>query len=283
MKTIIQFLYYLNFHLCVVAMTLSAASSRVLNGKIDWRAIVIVGLGTYVIYNFDNMVDWSEESHLFEAIKPWRNAYKICCILTIPISLAIILIFSLMTHVGFILFLIGVGLISGTYVVITFLIKDRKNSIGVLHVAHIFDALMWAIIIVLIPIQYGRYPFVVQTAMAIAYTWLLTWVSVMAWDLSYTAQSGGNSHTVASVMGESRFVSVTQLACVSALILAIIDILLGYFPWYNLSVIGWPIFSYLMLAFWPKLHRTPRFFNFLFCSVNVLGSLLVIVTYYFFG
>jgi len=72
---------------------------------------------------------------------------------------------------------------------------------------------------------------------------------------------------------------MTKLICISALVLAIIDILLKYFPWYNLSVVGWPIFSFFMLILWPKLRGLPRFYNFLFCLVNILGGVLVIVTY----
>lgn len=279
MKKIFEFLYYLNVHLCILAMSLSAASARVLNGEVKWIPVVIAGLGTYVIYNLDNLVDWSKESYLFNAITMSWNSYRTWCLITIPVSLIVILALSLLVHINFLLFLVGLGLASGIYIAITFLINDRRNSVTVLHSAKLFDAFVWAVIIVLIPNRYGEYPFVAQTAMAVAYTWMLVWVGVMVWDLSYTIQFSEHIRTLANIKGENHIVLLTKIACASAFGLATIDILLGYFPWYNISVLAWPMLSYLLLTLWPKLCSAPRLYNVLFSFINALGGILVIVAY----
>jgi hypothetical protein len=75
-------------------------------------------------------------------------------------------------------------------------------------------------------------------------------------------------------------IRILRVVSVSALILAVTDILFGYFPWYNFSVVSGPVANILLLSIWTKLRNTPRLFGDVLFFANTLCGLLVTVTYF---
>jgi hypothetical protein len=70
--------------------------------------------------------------------------------------------------------------------------------------------------------------------------------------------------------------------CFSAIILATIDIILGFFPLYNLIVLLAPT-AYLMLLFSRKKFRFyPVLYNTLFSTASILSCIAIIFTYHYF-
>ena len=55
--------------------------------------------------------------------------------------------------------------------------------------------------------------------------------------------------------------------------------LLGYFPWYNVSVVAAPIANLAFLSLWNRLRRRPLLYASLFYMTGACCALLVIVVY----
>src|SRR5262249_53060952 len=115
----------------------------------------------------------------------------------------------------------------------------------------------------------------------LAYAWHLSWINVMIWDLTRSA-TGGHLHqtpTLSPLIGERRVIQLLFILSISSFVLAVIDILLGYFPWYNAAVIAAPIANCILLSLWERLRRRPRLYGSLFPLGNILSNVLIILVY----
>jgi hypothetical protein len=261
-------------------MSLTAACGKVLVGQVEWQPMLMVGFGTYVVYNLDNLLDWPSEKHLLEAIKLKWNAYLIWCIFTIPLALVSALLLTVQSTFNLLALMGGLGTISVAHILLTRQSRRQGTSAIALWVEHLTDSLTWALVIVLIPVQYARQHIVAQVIMAVAYMWQMCWVGVMVWNLTNSVVEGQHqTQTLSALLGEHRLMMLLRIISVSSLVLAVVDIVLGYFPWYNVSVTAAPIVSLLLFPLWNRLRKTPRLYSSLFYMAVTLCSLLVIAVY----
>ena len=280
MQNWLEFLHYSRVQFCMLAMSLTAASSRVLVGQIEWQPVLIVGFSTYVIYSLDNLLDRPGEKHLPETIKNGWNVYFLWCIFTIPLALAGTLLLVTQSAIKFLALLIGLGTISIAHILLSRQSKAHDRSTITLWIEHLTDSLTWALVVVLIPVQYAGQHIVAQVIMAVAYMWQLSWVGVMVWDLTNSAvERQHQTQNLSVLLGEHRVIRLLRIVSVSSWVLAVVDILLGYFPWYNLSVTFGPIASLILLSLWNRLRKTPRLYDSLFYLASTLCGLLVIAVY----
>jgi hypothetical protein len=243
--------------------------------------VLIVGLATYVVYSLDNLLDWSGEKHLLEAIKPKWNIYLIWSIFTIPLALIGVLLLAVQSTFKFLILLGGLGTVSVAHILLTRRSKEQDLSTSAIWAENLIDSLTWALVSVLIPVRYAGRHIVAQTIMAVAYVWHLSWIGVMVWDLTKSA-TGGHRHktqTLSVLLGEHHLIRLLQIVSVSSLVLAVVDILLGYFPWYNISVTSAPIANLILLSLWDRLRKMPLLYSNLFFLVDALCGLLVIAAY----
>jgi hypothetical protein len=264
-----------------LAITSTAVCAEVLLGFVPWQPALIVGLGTHVIYSIDNILDWSGERHLLGAIHPIRKGYLIWCALTVPSALVIAAMLAWQHNIAFLALLTSFSVISATQVILTRQSYARDRSALSLWAERLTDSFMWSLIVVLAPVQYVDQPVVPQVLMTIAYAWHLSWINVLVWDITRSA-TGGLEHgtpILTPLLGERRTLHLMRVISISAIVLASIDILLGYFPWYNITVIAAPLLNLAILEYWPKLRNTPRFYSNLFPLSNIISNLLVLIVY----
>jgi len=266
----------------VLAITSTAVCSKVLFGTIPWQSTLIVGLGTFVIYSVDNILDWPGEQHLLEAIHPFWKPYFIGCMIAIPLSLVTVIILSLNQSLVFLAALLGLGGISVAQVTLTRQLYARSRSLIFLWAERLIDSITWPLVLVFVPLLYLGQSIAPQTLMTIAYAWHLSWVNVLTWDLTRSA-TGGREHgtpILSPLIGEARSILSLRIISISAIILATIDVLLGYFPWYNITVILAPALNLIMFNFWPLFRSKSRFYGSLFPITNIISNFLVITAYY---
>lgn len=277
----LEYLHYGRLQFVILALSSVAVCSKVLIGHILWQPLAIVGLSTYALYSLDNLLDWpGERLHLGAIASIWRS-YAIWCSITIPLALLGAGMLAAQRSIGFLALLGSFGALALFEIVLTRQLGAQQRSAGALWAERLADSLTWALVVALVPIFYSSSPIVAQVAMTIAYAWHLSWINVMIWDLTRSA-TGGLPHqtpTLAPLIGEHRVIRMLQILCVCACALAVIDIALGYFPWYNIAVIAAPLADIGLLALWQRLRRYPRLYGGLFPLANMLGSLLVIAVY----
>jgi len=239
----------------------------------------MVGLATYAVYSLDNLLDWPSEKHSVSVIQPRWNVYLIWCIFTIPLSLIGILLLAVPSGFSFLLLLGTLAIISLAHTVLTS--RDNSPSVVAIWAENLVASLTWALVTVLIPVRYAGQQIVAQTVMAIAFVWHLSWVGTMLWDVTGELRATHKDQLLSlpTSLGEIHLIKLLQIVSISACVLAIVDIVLVFFPWYNISVIAAPIANVILLSLWEQLRRTPLLFINLLFLVDAFCALLVILVY----
>jgi hypothetical protein len=279
--SVFEFIYYSHLQFCFVAMSLTAASGVVLVGRAQWQPVLIVGLSTYSLYNLDNLFD--AKNHRGSVEKDlWWKIYFYWCIFSIPLALIGVFVLSLQAGSRLLILLSIFGVISFLHVIIT---RDRSQiSKAFLYVENLIDSLVWALVVVLIPVVYADGTFKIQVVLAIAYTWLLCWIGAVIWDFrspvpEYELQ--GTIIRTSSIEEKPNWMLI--IVCLAAITLAVIDVALGFFPWYNLSVILAPTGYLILFLLWKKYIQFERIYKSLFYFGGIIGSLSVVIAYYLFN
>ncbi len=275
-------LRFSRLELSILVSSLTVASSEVLVDEVVWPVVFIVGLSTYVVYNLDNLLDWPSEKHALGAFsKNWKT-YTLWCVPTILLSLFGIATFAIHSTPSFLLLLAILGTLGVGYVWMTRRPKDRPWM--ALLAEQIVDALVWSLVVALLPVVYVGHPLTPQVLMAIAYMWQLCWVGTAIWNLTYTvAYLSPELHrtpTLTQKLGENQLIRLAVTVSLTALVLAVVDVCLGYFPWYNLAVVSGPAVNLILLSVWPRSRNRPELFGSIFYGANTVCGLTVWLAYY---
>ena len=280
LKNWLDFWRYNRILLCALAMSLTSASSITLIGQIQWQAVFIVGLSTYAIYNLDNIFDKPHDKLVPVFIARNWIKYLIWCIFTIPLALLITFWLVIDNERSFLIFMTILGSISIAHIILTRRLLNRNNSTFNLWAERLIDSLVWCLAVVLIPVQYSGKTITPQVIMAVVYVWQLCWVGEMVWDMTNAQKNIENDgFQLTRILGEAFNIKMLKVVCATATILAITDILLGYFPWYNLSVIFAPLSNLVLISLWDLLPKAKRMFDSLFFLVNTFCGLVVVIVY----
>ncbi len=265
--------YYSQIQLGLGAMFLTGAVSAVLTGEVIWNSILIVGLSTYIVYSIDNLIDWNEDRERFRSIEQIYWLYRIWCYLTIPLATLVVMWLTIEAHQGFFSLLA----LAGTLSLGTVLLQLARRAPQVIHALRdilpnrLFISLVWAVIAVYVPVWYLNQPTVPQTWMALAFVWQLTFVNAVLWSLEILLErtTGVENDRVAGIPVLTA-IRALQVISFSAVVLAVVDILLGYFPIYNIVIITTPLLNMITLQFWQRSRGSLRQFN----TSLILGQII---------
>jgi hypothetical protein len=265
--------YYSQIQLSLIAACLTVVVSAVTLQTVVWASVGIVGLGTYIIYSIDNLVDWREDRTRYPSLDRLNVPYRIWCALTVP--LAILGIVGMLpgakgSFAGLLSALGGVALAVATFRLIQPEIQDIRRLRDILP-NRLLVSMFWAINCVFLPGWYVDLPLTTKTWVTFAFVWQLSFITAVLWSLEFlsTPDMPLESLTVAGISA-NRIIAVLIVISASSATLAIVDILWGYFPPYNVVVICAPILNWIALSTWSRWHGRLRLFN----TVLTFGQML---------
>lgn len=265
------------------AMSISMAASQVLFGHINWQALLIVALGTHATYSMDNLVDWTSEQHLLQAIQPYRRIYIAWCIITIPLSMIVILLLAFARGKAFALMLAGLGLFCG---LIIFMARQpyRWLEQTIFYWGErLLVALTWALITTLVPMRYADEAVTLQVILAIVFIWMISWVVVVVWRFTSEMAVQKNGTTYQPLPRQKKIIQIMIGVSSVALLQAIFDTIVGFFPWLHLSVVLLPAFCIAFLAKWHFSYQAPLEHCNLFFAVLILTLFIITGIHAWFG
>jgi hypothetical protein len=280
-KNWLAFLHHTRLQMSVTALALTLASGRVLVGRVQWQPALIVALCTYLVYNLDNLLDWRHEQAWLHALRPLWKAYLAWCAVTLPAAAGGVLLLLLDTGLRLVTLILGLGAASLAVTWLTRRPWKRDRPQALLWAERLFVSLVWALASVLVPVRYAGEPVVAQTLMSIAYVWQLGWVASMIWDLTSTGTtaSAEQEQSLPVRLGERAWLRALKIVTLSATVLALVDILLGYFPWHNAAVAIAPLTNWSLVSLWPRFRSAPLRYCNLFFLLNALCALAVVGVY----
>jgi uncharacterized membrane protein len=239
--------YYSQLQLVLIAMALTAASSAVLMRKIAWEGIWIVGLSTFITYNLDNLIDWKRDVAEYQDIKHIIPYYHKFCYIAMPVCAVGIVALIIQ---GNAVFQIGVLLLGATAVITIFrlpifnkVLNAAGDFTGLLW-NRIFISFVWTAVCVFTPVWYSNQQITPQAWMTYVYLWQLIFINALLWKLEKYSQRHITKQNLALVL------LILQGLCITSTLLAIVDIILGYFPLHNLVVTLAPFATFLVIRYW---------------------------------
>lgn len=264
----------------LIACVMTAVTSIVLLGKVYIQPVVIVSLGTYFVYSVDNILDWYGEKHLLPNIQLIWKYYILKCLLFLPASLVFILVL-VRNHQDTLLILIFLGILTLGQVFFTKQLAKQEKGKFVLWVERIVDAIVWSLVTVFVPVTYVGVGIFPQVLMVIAFNFFITFIIVMIWDITRSATNGfyHGATVLSDIYTAVGIITHLQYLCIAALLLAAIDILLGYFPIYNLIVLIAPGLYLFLLFLYPKFEHSRLMYSALFSFASVLSCLSILFVY----
>ena len=268
-------LHYSRLLLTCGAIAMAMATSQIVFNSIAWPAVAIAGLGTHVVYSTDNLLDWAHERHLLKEIQPYRRAYKLWYNLTVPPALTIILLITIKRGSDFGLRLGGLVFISGLIIFVARQPQGRLEQAVYYWGERLLVTLTWALVVVLVPMWYGRQAWSLQAGLALVFVWMLSWVMGVVWRFtSVTAVHQQNNPDYQPPANEKKIIRIMLGVSFIAFIQAVGDTVIGFFPATHLSVALVPAFCIAFLLKWTASYQKPLVYCSLFISLLVITLLL---------
>jgi uncharacterized membrane protein len=125
-------------------------------------------------------------------------------------------------------------------------VLNITNDLVALLWNRIFISCVWTAVCVFTPVWYANHPIVPQTWMTYAYLLQLIFINAALWKVEKNPQIFGDRRI------SSCAVLILQGLCWSSALLAIIDVMLGYFPLHNLVVVLAPIVTFVIITYWLR-------------------------------
>jgi protein-S-isoprenylcysteine O-methyltransferase Ste14 len=247
---------------------MTAVSSRVLLGSIDWRAVLVTTLCTAAAYWLDDCVDFKHHpSHLRPHVRSVKVLASICAI-------GVIFVFTHAKPFKFISLILLLGTMTAGFCFASSRISESAQISKpwlVLRTACI--SLVWSLAVVLFPIFDKKAPINFQVVASVGFTWILMFVVSAMWTEGEHPDRHLNHYAVASNW-------LLLAACVIAAVLVIFGVYLGYFPWMNLALLPACIFNALFLSFRQRFKQTDRrVINEAMILMNIFACLFVLGAY----
>jgi len=275
-----EFLYYSRILLALLAMSLAAACSLILAGSVSWEASAIIGIGTYSLYNIDNLIDWDHEIQKPRNPGGWGRGYVIWCFLTITPALlfASTLVFQSGSEPLYLLS--GLSFLSIIHVYLTR--RPEITNGPKIWLEPLVVSLVWALAVVFFPAAMDRIPASLQMGRAFIFVWELSIIGVLVKNLSLSAilSTSKKDHSIARLIGEKNVQKTVKLICVLMFLMIGYDTIQGYFPPYNAVLLPVPVAIFLFVSFWGRFREKPALFEILFYFGSIVGVILVGLVYY---
>jgi hypothetical protein len=184
---IFNLIYYSHIHLVIMAMVMTAAMNFVLTQYVSWPAVLLIGLGTFVTYSLDNLVDWKKDKALypdeFILIKRYQYVSIVLVVLAI-IGIGWIMLTTSAALTLTLVFFAAVVLLS----TIRFAAYRRVDSVSLHSIANffvnrVFISLVWSAVCIFVPLMYEGMPVTWQAWSSLIYLWPLVFVYAVIWKL----------------------------------------------------------------------------------------------------
>lgn len=286
--SLLAVIHYVRLPLILTSGLLVATTSIVMLGKIEWQPVCIVMLGTYVVYTIDNLIDWAKESHLLKHLETVHKRYRYASWFGIPAALAILTFLSLTNSLVFFLALGTIYGISLLIIITARLTKLFLQQTLYYWIERLIVALSWAGVTVFVPLRFSDEPFDTIALLTLVYLWQIAWIIGVVWryssvmSLFLVNDSLSEQRINQEVNRTKTLVIILQIICFTALIQAIVDIALGFFPIYNSIVLIIPILQFLFLCQWNNVYKKPLAYCNTFLTMMNIGMFLIILIYYLF-
>lgn len=277
-------LHYSRLVFVLLAGAMTAAVSSVLLGHLNWLAALLVALGTFTVYSVDNILDWHGERHLLHELQAvWKHYLHICGVL-VPLA-ALCIIWIVQQHLVLVVVFAILGGVAIAQLFLTRQMPSQPRGSLALWVERFSDAAVWSLVTTLTPVIIIGAAFTPQVVMTILFILPNAWNVVMIWDATRAATNGKYHPTpvLTEKIGEQRLINYLQLCTLMTVFLTVVDILLGFFPWYNLVVLVIPGSHLILLTFHKQLRRRPVYYCNLFTLASCIGSFIIIGVYKLFG
>jgi hypothetical protein len=278
-NSVYEFWHFNRLQFSLMAATLTAASSIVLLGYISSNAVLINTLGTFAIYGLDDLIDAKQDKKKYPQLERWWPVKFFLFLAIAPIGLIYLLILSINGGGGFLLFIMILGIFSVIFNFIPFIQENAKIDVATPTAKALLVSFTWAVICVLSPVQYEQHRITIQTLMALVFVWQLTFVSAIIWRMALLENNVYNKTKDTHFVIEPLVIKRLKLLCLLSATLAIIDIILGYFPWHNIIVVLSPVCMWLLLNQYHRFLNYKQVYSDVIVTANTLCSMLVIAVY----
>jgi hypothetical protein len=266
--------YYSQIQLALIASALTAATSSVLLGKISWESVILAGVSTFITYSTDNLLDWKKDLRQYQDLVGFLSAYRLSCYILIPLGIGVIYKIVIDSPAKFqsALLLLGASAISAIIRIPTRNAPPTPSNIQSMAINRLFISCVWAVVLVFLPILYTESNISrPQVWMTFAYLWQLTFISAVMWKFEKIEPNIQNNSFL-----KSKTIKILKLLSITTVLLTITDIVLGYFPIYNLVVVLAPIAAYLVLIYWESSNMNLRLIftilNMIQIGVSILSA-----------
>jgi hypothetical protein len=266
--------YYSQIQLALIASALTAATSSVLLGKISWESVILAGVSTFITYSTDNLLDWKKDLRQHQDLVGFLSAYRLSCYILIPLGIGVISKIVIDSPAKFqsALLLLGASAISAIIRIPTRNAPPTPSNIQSMAINRLFISCVWAVVLVFLPILYTESNISrPQVWMTFAYLWQLTFISAVMWKFEKIEPNIQNNSFL-----KSKTIKILKLLSITTVLLTITDIVLGYFPIYNLVVVLAPIAAYLVLIYWESSNMNLRLIftilNMIQIGVSILSA-----------
>lgn len=279
----ITLIHYSRILISLLAMSLTTSCSMILTGQIEWDAGIIVGLGTYVIYNIDNLFDWSHERPKPNLDGTWERSYFFLCFLTIPSASFYASAILINSRFDSLLLLGTLTIISLLHILVT---RKPSRATGILvWIEPMAVSIIWTLVIVLMPVSLGQIPFSVHMGRAFIFVWELSFIGVLIRRLSLTIGEFGSQvqQSTAQTISAGNLVKVIGLVNILMFLMVAYDTYTQLFPWYNASLLIVPLSLFVFAASWHRFRERPILFETCFYLLGIIGAILISTIYYFGG
>lgn len=255
-------------------MLISILVHQVLLGQVNWQAVLLVGLCTYLTYSLDNLFDWGKDQENYPDEQKMIRRYQRISILLMLLSLAGVLwiLFESTSLVKVGLLLLGALVLVATARLSIYrsLKKQHPETPTRFILNRVFITTVWTMVCVFLPILFAQVPIKHTAWHLFGILWLLIFCYAVIWKLEKTEPA------LATRLVQSRLPLWLNGLCLSAALLIIIDVLAGFFPARSLIFLVFPISSFFFLR--RILHPWQRSRRIVTTLFLVEGILVVVAT-----
>jgi hypothetical protein len=184
---IFNLIYYSHIHLVIMAMVMTAAMNFVLTQHVSWLAVLLIGLGTFVTYSLDNLVDWKKDKALYPdesiLIKRYQYVSIVLVVLSI-IGIGWIMLTTSAQQTMALVFLAVIAFLS-TIRIASFRRADtlKVQTFTSFFINRVFISLVWSVVCIFVPLAYEGLSVTWQAWSSLIYLWPLVFVYAVNWKL----------------------------------------------------------------------------------------------------
>ena len=274
--------YFSRLQLCLASSTVTAANSRVLLEQVDVHAVLVAGLGTFLVYSVDDVMDRPRDEAQFPHLRSIRTGRIAWIALSVPLAaLALGYLARSMNPIR----MRGLLLLAAASVglsVVSLLRPAWREAVAWPMIRACVVAAVWAAVCVGTPFVYTATAPGYRALLAWLFEWQTMFVIVALWrqgEHSRTSEAGTRLPRILTVSNRDRTLTVCVALCIMSAAMAVAGVLLRLFPPSSLSVASAPLATLGVLAMWGRAPVDLRLYNDLLALTNIGCATVVLVVY----